>query len=144
MNFAIYMAAAFLVIVFLMRITGNFSIDISENPVSLNTQEERIARAIATAEGFFTDSTLLQSKNNPVGLKLDGSTLTTFATVFQGWEAAYNQIRLILTNRSNYYNREMSIAQIAPIWTGGDRPEAWATIVARELGVDKNTPLYKV
>lgn len=132
---------AIAVLLFLMRIQGNFDVTVggyNEPP------EVRIAKAIARAEGFFTDSVLLQRLNNPVGLKLDGKALTQFATVEEGWEAAYRQIRLMLNNTSSVYNRDMSIAQIAPIWTGNDRPEAWATIVSRELGVDKNTAIRLV
>lgn len=131
------------ILLYIMKISGNFDVTIDDS--GEQSQVERIARAIARAEGFFTDSTLLQSLNNPVGLKpVGGGSLRSFPTVEQGWQAAYNQIELMLSNRSNVYNREMSISQIAPLWTGGDKPEAWATIVSKELGVDKNTSLFRV
>ena len=130
-------------LVFLARIGGGNDVSLGSSPGV--AQEEKIARAIAKAEGFFTDSQLLQRLNNPVGLKpVGGGALIQFATVQDGWNAAYRQIRLILTNDSSVYNRDMSISQIAPIWTGNDNPQAWATIVSRELGVDRNTPIFQV
>lgn len=109
-----------------------------------DTQIERIAKAIARAEGFFTDSQLLQRLHNPVGLKpVGGGSLIQFPTEYDGWQAAYRQIRLILTNQSSVYNKDMSIAQIAPLWTGGDKPDEWALIVSSQLGIDKNEPIFK-
>ena len=129
------------ILLYIMRLSGTFDLTIDDAP---ETKAQKIAQAIARAEGFYTDSVLLQRLNNPVGLKLNGTTLTQFPTVQDGWNAAYHQVELMLSNRSNVYNKEMSIAQIAPIWTGGDKPEAWASIVSSELGVNKNTPISAV
>jgi hypothetical protein len=38
----------------------------------------------------------------------------------------------------------MSLLEIARIYTGGDKPEAWANIVASQLGVSPMTPIKDV
>lgn len=136
-------AVAGVVIALLVWLASNKQI--GTGTVATKSQIQRIAEAIARAEGFYTDSTLLQRLNNPVGLKsVSTGTLRRFNTIQEGWEAAYRQIELILTNESSIYNKDMTIAQIAPIWTGNDRPAAWAVVVSGELGVNPNEPIYRV
>jgi hypothetical protein len=105
---------------------------------------EKIAYAIAVAEGFFVAGSLPQRRNNPGSLKGSDGQLRTFSTVEEGWTALKRQIRLILSDASRYYKSTMSVWEIAAIWTGGDKPEAWAGIVAGRLGIAPSETLLHV
>jgi hypothetical protein len=105
----------------------------------------RIARAIARAEGYFVSGSLPNRLNNPGSLK-DPNTgqLRAFSTVEEGWAALKQQVARMLEGTSAFYKPSMTIAQIAAIYTGGDKPDAWARIVAGELGVSPDTPIGDV
>jgi len=108
---------------------------------------ERIAGAIAKAEGFLVPGSLPQRANNPGNLKLGGETIggkTIFSTVQEGWQALYHQIDLMLSGQSRYYSPDMTIRQVAGIYTGHDNEEAWAKIVAGQLGVSPDTPIGSI
>lgn len=105
------------------------------------------AQAIAKAEGFSVPGSIPQTRNNPGNLKLSGSSITTFQTAADGWNALYKQLGLIVNGRSPYYNLSMTIAQMGNVWapTGDNNvPGAWARNVAAALGVPVSTPLYQV
>lgn len=112
----------------------------------------RIAEAIATAEGFFHPSGIAvpQRANNPGDLKLGDlgfGTIggkTIYQTVEEGWAALEHQINLILAGRSAYYTPDMTILEVAQTYTGGDNAQAWATIVAGQLGVTPDTPMGSI
>jgi len=95
-----------------------------------------IGVAIARAEGWFTPGSLPQRLNNPGALKDSSGQLRSFSSAEEGWSASYNQVRLMLTGESRYYNPDMPIIDIAWIYTGGDNPAAWASTVAGELGIE--------
>ena len=120
-----------------------------------------LAQAIATAEGFFVSGSLPSRANNPGDLEVgdQGSGTiqqkTIFGSLDEGWAALENQIGLIASGQSPVYNQvaqslglqdssQLSIAQIAPTYTGGDNPNAWANTVASELGVSVDTPISEV
>lgn len=123
------------------------------NPVGLGQSipdsiVQSIAQAIATAEGSFSSpSALPRRANNPGDLMLgdigfgtiNGKTI--YATVEDGWNALYHQVRLMLTGVSAYYTPDMTITQMAEKYTGGDNPLSWAMNVARSLGVSIETKL---
>lgn len=100
----------------------------SENSIAL------IADAIAHAEGFFAGDTLPRRRNNPGSITRDGE-LIQYPTEQDGWNALYRQIESILYGWSSYYSPGMTISEVARVYTGGDKPEAWANIVASRLGV---------
>jgi hypothetical protein len=106
---------------------------------------QAIAKAIATAEGYYVPNSLPRRLNNPGALKdpISGQ-FRRFDTPEAGWNALYAQVERILNNKSMYYNSNMTIRQIAQIWTGGDKPEAWARIVSSKLGVSPDTPINQV
>ncbi len=110
-----------------------------------DTVVDRIARAIARAEGYFVPGSLPNRLNNPGSLK-DPNTgkLRAFPTIEEGWAALKHQVARMLEGTSAFYKPSMTIAQIAAIYTGGDKPDAWARIVASELGVSPDTPLKDV
>ncbi|MEM2014204.1 MAG: hypothetical protein QXJ16_01935 [Desulfurococcaceae archaeon] len=96
---------------------------------------DEIARAIAKAEGFYVPGSKPQRYNNP-GALIDPTTgdLKRFATVEEGWDALRKYIRERILSRSGPYASAKTIYDVARIYTGGDKPEAWAAIVAGELG----------
>ena len=106
---------------------------------------DALMRGIAKAEGFYVTGSLAQRANNPGNLKLgdrgfgaiDGK--TKFATLADGWRALANQIELIASGKSAFYRPDMTFAQIARIYTGGDKPDAWAAIVTQEIGATPDT-----
>lgn len=104
-----------------------------------------IARAIARAEGGDKQGTLPWRLNNPGALKNPATgELRNFPTIEDGYRALYRQIRLILDGRSSFYRPTMTIQEIAMIYTGNDRPDAWANIVSDELGVSPDSRLIDV
>jgi len=107
---------------------------------------KRIAQAIARAEGFYHPSgtTKPQRLNNPGSIFGSNGQMIHFDTVAQGWDALYRQVERMLTGNSRYYSPEMTIAQIAQIYTGEAHYMNWANNVANALGVSVNTPLKDV
>lgn len=106
---------------------------------------KNFARAIASAEGFGVPGAIPTIANNPGDLKLGGDTIngiSVFATADEGWSKLYRQIALIVSGSSNYYNLDMSIAEMGRIYAGGD--ENWATNVARYLNVSRDAKLWEV
>lgn len=113
---------------------------------------QKIAEAIALAEGFFHPSgtAVPQRANNPgnlkagdVGLGLIGGK-TIYATIADGWAALERQINYILTGTSRYYTPDMTLREVAEIYTGHDNAQAWANIVAGKLGVTPETKIGEV
>jgi hypothetical protein len=71
----------------------------------------------------------------------DASGLLAFETLEQGWQALRRQVQAMLDGSSAFYQPGMSIREVATIYTGGDKPDAWASIVAGQLGVPEDTPI---
>lgn len=114
-------------------------------------QIDRIAEAIATAEGFFVKGSRSERNNNPGNLTLDFGFQTIgndgpfpiFVNAAAGWSALKEQVRMMLDGTSHYYKPDMTIAEIAQAYTRTEQDE-WAANVARELGVSINTPINQV
>jgi len=104
------------------------------NPPESERSTVLIATAIAYAEGFFAGDTLPRRRNNPGSLTRNGE-LIQFATEQEGWTALYRQIESMLSGSSKYYSPSMTLSEIALVYTGGDKPDAWAMIVASRLGI---------
>lgn len=111
-----------------------------------DTRVKRIAQAIARAEGFYHPSgtTKPQRLNNPGSIFGSNGQMIHFETVAEGWDALYRQVERMLTGNSRYYSPEMTIVQIAQIYTGEPHYMNWANNVANALGVSPNTPLKDV
>jgi len=114
------------------------------------TQIDRIADAIAYAEGFYTAGTRPARNNNPGDLTMDFGFPTLgmdgpfpiFATLEDGWRALKKQVSEILDNTSTIYNADMRIVDIAMHYANGDL--AWAGNVAARLGVSPYTRISDV
>ena len=110
----------------------------------------KLAAAIAHAEGFGVTGTVPTRTNNPGDLELGDlgkgtqGGKTIFATLTDGIAALRKQISIIANGQSEYYSLDMSISQMAQLYTGGDNADAWAQIVATDLGVTPQTTLGEI
>jgi hypothetical protein len=119
-------------------------------PTTYPAEIKRFAEAIARAEGFYVPNSIPQRARNPGDLKVPGwsgptlgSGISVFGDVADGWNALYHQLYIILTGQSARYNLDMSIAEMAAIWTTTQQGP-WATNVAGYLGLDVQIPLWQV
>ena len=112
--------------------------------VSAGSKVERIARAIAAAEGYGVTGAIPTVRNNPGNIKGSDGIIKTFQSVSEGWDALYHQVTLMLTGRSSFYVPTMTLAEIARIYTGEAAYMNWAANVARILGVTTDTRLEAV
>lgn len=106
---------------------------------------KNFARAIASAEGYGTPGAIPTVANNPGDLKLGGDTIngiSVFQSAEEGWNKLYRQLALIVSGSSNYYNLDMTIAQMGNVYADGD--PNWAQNVARYLGVSTDAHLWEV
>lgn len=119
-------------------------------PIVPSTAAQKIAKAIARAEGFYAQGSLPQRANNPGNLErgdigygmISGKTI--YPSPGQGWNALYAQVQAMLDGSSQYYDPTMTISDIAPIYTGNDNSISWAQNVADSLGVDVDTPIGQI
>jgi hypothetical protein len=111
---------------------------------SAQSAVEALSQAITKAENSPVDQT-----NNPGDLVLgdvgngifNSAGVTIFSTLEDGIQALYNQVNLIFTGQSKNFNTNMTIAELAQEWTGGDQAASWAATVAQELGVTPSTTI---
>jgi hypothetical protein len=121
------------------------------SPTSYSYEVQALARAIAYAEGFYSQGSAPQRAHNPGAIKVPGWTgpvtgsegISVFASDDAGWEALYHQLDVIATGRSGIYSLGMTISEMARRWTATQQ-SAWASNVARSLGVSTNTQLAQV
>lgn len=98
-----------------------------------------IAKAIARAEGYFSEGSLSARANNPGDLKLGdlGHGMIEGKTIFpdgdSGWKHLSDQIRHMLSGNDKLWPHTMTLADAGLKYSGGD--PAWAGNVAKELGV---------
>ena len=105
---------------------------------------KRIAEAIAKAEGYGVPGAIPTVRNNPGNLKGPDGEIRWFPTPEDGWNALYRQVTMMFTGESRYYRPDMTIAEIARIYTGESTYMNWASNVARFLGVTPETRLIEV
>lgn len=111
----------------------------------------RLADAIAFAEGFYVSGSRPNRNNNPGDLTktlgfpssgFDGM-YVVFQTLADGWSALRKQVSMMLDGSSSIYNPNMTIWEMAQRYTTTDQVP-WATNVAAKLGVDINTKISEV
>lgn len=130
-------------------VTTSYAIDTTAigGPIVYSDNLKAFAQAVAQAEGFYVTGSIPQRANNPGDLKEGGTTIngiTVFDSVDAGWAALYRQLWLIVTGESNYYNLDMTILDMAQMWTA-TQPSAWAANVGQALNVDpQTTQLWQV
>ncbi len=112
---------------------------------------QRIARAIAFAEGFYVPGSRPARDHNPGDMTEDliGKSIGTdgpfvvYASDDDGWANLYAQIQKWLDGSSSYASQESTVADLAEFYTTTDQT-AWATNVANQLGVSINTPIGEI
>lgn len=108
---------------------------------------ERIAQAIAKAEGYGASGAIPTRANNPGDLKLGDlghgaiSGKTIFASIQDGWNALRKQIHLMASGGSDYYQPTDTWRRIAQVWVGTNDYPNWMNTVTGELGVDPDSTL---
>jgi hypothetical protein len=113
-----------------------------------------LAEAIARAEGFYASGNPLPRRaNNPGDVTgADGGGYPTsgvansagvliFQNVADGWDALYKKLTRIASGQSHVYTLDMTIADLAQKYTGGDNAGAWAQNVADALNITTDTTL---
>jgi len=132
-------------------VTTSEGFDLSQygGPTSYPEPLRQFATAIAKQEGFYVAGSVPQRANNPGDLKipnmpvLAGTSISKFTSADEGWQALYRQLWLILTGRSSFYHMDMSIAEMASVWTVTEQGP-WARNVASFLGVSTDAKLWQV
>jgi hypothetical protein len=104
----------------------------------------RIAEAIAKAEGYGRPGAIPTVRNNPGNIKGPDGVIRTYRTPEEGWAALYRQVTMMFTGESRFYRPDMTIAEIARIYTGEARYMDWAWNVSKFLGVKPETRLIEV
>lgn len=110
----------------------------------------RIAKAIATAEGFYVPRSRPARNHNPGDLTRDlngravgrDGSYVIYANDGDGWNALYKQVRLMFSG-SRYYKPNQTLLEIAERYTATER-QAWAHNVAATLGVTVETKLQDI
>jgi hypothetical protein len=112
--------------------------------VRVSSKIRRIAQAIARAEGYGVPGAIPTVRNNPGNIRDSSGAIATYPTPAEGWQALYRQVLLMLTGESRFYKPEMTIAEIARVYTGEAAYMNWANNVSKVLGVTPDTRLRDV
>lgn len=121
----------------------------STTGISGNVQ--KIAQAIAFAEGFYVPGSRPSRNHNPGDMTQDligksvGSDgpFVVYASDDDGWNNLYTQIEMWLNGGSQHANSQSTISQISSFYTANDQT-SWAANVANQLGVSIDTPIGEV
>lgn len=124
---------------------GSAVVDVMSN--AAQSVVDKLAYAIALAEGFFVSGSRPQRNHNPGDLERDvtgravgrDGPYVVYASDNDGWDALKLQVGLMFGG-SHIYTPDMSIADVASHYTATDQT-AWASIVAGSLGVTPDTLL---
>jgi hypothetical protein len=120
-------------------------------PFSTPGNVQKIAQAIAIAEGFYVAGSRPARNHNPgdmtqdlIGksVSMDGP-FVVYSSDEDGWENLYKQISLWINGGSSHATADSTIADISQFYTTTDQT-AWATNVANHLGVSLDTPIGEV
>ena len=125
------------------------AIDTATSAVSSITDPtDALAKAIATAEGFYVDGSRPQRNHNPgdmtadligKGVGTDGPFIV-YATDDDGWANLKAQIQKWFDGTSKNADSSSTIADLAGFYTNTEQ-SAWANNVANALGVSTDTSL---
>jgi L-asparaginase II len=109
---------------------------------------QRLAQAIATAEGFYVAGSRPQRNHNPGDMTQDliGKAIAkdgffvVYANDADGWANLYAQINLWLSGGSSHANAQSTISDLSGFYTT-DNQSTWAINVANSAGVTVDTPI---
>lgn len=121
------------------------------NSASTPSSVQKIAQAIAFAEGFYVSGSRPARNHNPGDMTQDligkstgiDGPFVVYATDDDGWANLYAQIQLWLNGGSHNATSASTITQISGFYTTTDQT-AWAANVANQLGVSIDTPIGEV
>lgn len=128
-------------------IMGSSGSPVTPDKVSL------LAKAIATAEGFFSSNpnVVPRRAHNPgdltrsFGQATDGVAnsegVLEFTDDNAGWSALKAEATAMLTGASHIYSPVMTLRAIAAKYTGNDNSDAWASNAAEVLGISPDQTL---
>lgn len=113
---------------------------------------QTLANGIATAEGYNVPGSIPDIANNPGDLKIGDvgygtqpNGITNFADPEAGFAALNHQVQLIQSGNSTVgYTPDMSINEVAQLYTGGDNPTGWADTVAKAAGTTPTSNFAQV
>lgn len=122
------------------------SVDTSAPP---NVQ--KIAQAIASAEGFFVAGSRPARNHNPGDMTADligkaigfDGPFAIYASDADGWANLYAQVNAWLKGHSSHATAESTIADLSQFYTANDQT-AWAANVANAAGVSIDTPIGEI
>jgi hypothetical protein len=129
---------------------GIFLLIEGKMPIVPSNTVQKIAQAIARAEGFYVQGSIPQRANNPGDLELGDlgngtiSGKTVFPSASQGWQRLYVQVQGMLDGSSKIYGPDWTIQDVASTYTGNDNASSWAQNVADYLGVGTDTQLGQI
>ena len=134
-----------LILIAAIYLFGSVQMTGTDRPPAPTPQIDKMALAIANAEGSPADW------NNPGDLTIafgyptlgtmNSAGVLKFATSADGWNALYHQLSLIVSGGSRYTLSD-TIGTFGNGYSGGD--PNWAVNVANYLGVTTDTPLGDV
>jgi len=115
------------------------------------SQVEKIAQAIATAEGFYAVGSRPQRNHNPGDMTADlvGASTGTdgmfvvYGNDQDGWNNLYAQINAWLNGTSKHAGPTSTIADVSKFYTTTEQ-DSWAANVAGHLGVSVETELGQI
>ena len=117
------------------------------------TPTQKLAHAIAKAEGFGTRNAKPTRLHNPGDIRarrgnaypgqvgVDKQGYAIFKTDHAGWAALEGQIEKIITGASRFYTVNMTLAQISRSYATSS---IWVKNVAKNLGVTPDTSLFEI
>lgn len=134
-----------LIVGILLLISGGVAVVMGEKKII-----ERIAQAIAYAEGWGVQNSRPHRNHNPGNITRDitGKSIgvdgiyRVYATDADGWEALEKQVSLMFGG-SKIYQPSMTIAEMANKYTTTQQAD-WARNVAAQLGVSTATKLSEI
>jgi hypothetical protein len=112
---------------------------------------QKIAAAIAMAEGFYISGSRPARNHNPGDMTLDligksvgmDGPFVVYGNDSDGWANLYKQVSEWLDGSSAHASADSTISDISRFYTTTDQT-AWATTVANQLGVSLDTPIGEV
>ena len=118
---------------------------------SADDRTQKLAQAIASAEGFYKAGSRPQRNNNPGDMTQDliGKAVGTdgpfvvYATPDDGWANLYAQINKWYSGTSNRADGTSTISELSSFYTTTEK-QTWAVNVANNLGVSVDTPINQI
>lgn len=120
-------------------------------PMSVTPSIQKIAQAIAFAEGFYVAGSRAARNHNPGDMTADligksvgmDGPFVVYANDNDGWQNLQKQISLWLDGGSRHATPDSTISDLSQFYTTTDQT-AWASNVANHLGVDVNTSIGEI